>query len=339
METFYTYLFAYGFFLAKTLTILISLIVLVAFIAKTKKSAKLSGFITVKNVNNEINLMRNSIVAQLNSKTEKKAEAKKLKEQIKRKAKEGSKIPNLFCLNFKGDLRATGAQALRNEVTAIIGAAKSNDEVLVTIESPGGSVNDYGFAASQMKRLRDADIKLTVAIDKVAASGGYLMAVVANQIIASPFAYIGSIGVVSNMPNFNRLLDKAGIDVGVYTAGKNKRNVSLIGKNDPEKIECFKEQLSEIHSSFKNYISKYRDVDLSKVAEGDFWLAEKAIELNLVDKLQTSDDFILENLKTRNILQVEYKIAQNMKDRIKCGFAGIKNELLELLADTTNSKL
>jgi ClpP class serine protease len=100
----------------------------------------------------------------------------------------------------------------------------------VRLESPGGVVHGYGLAASQLQRLREKQIPLTVAVDKVAASGGYMMACVADKIVAAPFSIIGSIGVVAQIPNFNRFLKNKEIDIELHTAGQYKRTLTLLGK-------------------------------------------------------------------------------------------------------------
>lgn len=217
------------------------------------------------------------------------------------------KDKTLYVLEFDGDVHAEEVKNLREEVSTVLHIADKNDEVLVKLTSPGGAVNSYGLAASQLVRIRDKGLKLTVAVDEVAASGGYLMACVANHIVAAPFAIVGSIGVVAELPNFHKVLEKYNIDYEQFTAGEYKRTVTMFGENTDEAKAKFKEELTEIHSVFKDFVQQYRpNLDLQTIATGEYWLAVKAQKLGLVDELQTSDAYILEAIKDKNVYNVKY---------------------------------
>ena len=184
---------------------------------------------------------------------------------------------------------------MREEVSAVLDVAKDDDEVIVCLENHGGVVHEHGLAASQLARIRDRDIPLTVCVDKVAASGGYLMACVASKIYVAPFAILGSIGVLAQIPNFNRLLDSHGVDFEQVTAGKYKRTVTMFGENTDEDRAKLKEELEDVHALFKAAVSKYRpDLDLDKVATGEHWYGTTALELGLADEIKTSDEFLIE---------------------------------------------
>lgn len=219
-----------------------------------------------------------------------------LGKKFKKKKKDKDPRPSRFVLDFTGDIAASQVTSLRDEISAILSIATPKDEVILRLESPGGSVNGYGLAASQLERLRDKHIPLTVCIDKVAASGGYLMACVADKIIAAPFAIIGSIGVVAQLPNVHRWLKKHDIDVELLTAGEYKRTLTVLGENTEKGRKKFQEDLEKIHTVFRNYVLSNRaQLDIEAVATGEHWLAKDAIDLALVDKLQTSDDYLQEN--------------------------------------------
>jgi serine protease SohB len=269
-----------------------------------------------------------------------KAEQKKQKEEHKKESKEKEKKV-LFVLRFDGDIKASQVEDLREEVSAILQACQSGDEVLCVVESPGGVVNGYGFAASQLLRLREAGLHLTVAVDQVAASGGYMMACVAHQIIAAPFAVVGSIGVVAQLPNFNRLLKKHEVDYREYTSGEFKRTVSLFGEITPKGEQKFLEQLEQTHGLFKSFVSRFRpQVDLSKVATGEYWYGEQAISLGLIDKIQTSDDFVLEKLKKdASILEVHSHKPKSLQEKV-AEFMGKVSEraLLRVLTSLEKQK-
>lgn len=240
---------------------------------------------------------------------------KKIKQPKKKKNKADQ--TTLYVLDFHGDIKASQVDQLREEIDAVLSIASSKDEVLVRLESPGGSVNGYGLAASQLQRIRDKNIPLTVCIDKVAASGGYLMACVANQIIAAPFAIIGSIGVVAQLPNFYRWLQKHNIDVELLTAGEYKRTLTLFGENTSKGRKKFIEDLEDIHQNFKNYVLMNREkMDIDKVATGEHWLATDALELALVDKLQTSDDYIQEKLESFKVFKINVHAKQTLVAKI-----------------------
>ena len=214
---------------------------------------------------------------------------------------------SVFVLSFKGDIMATELKNLREEISIVLNLAKEKDEVLLILESRGGSVSHYGLAANQLQRLRDKKIPLTVCVDKVAGSGGYLMACVGNQILASPFAFIGSIGVMYGIPNVHELLKKYDVSYEEFTAGKYKRTVTPLGKITEEKKARLQEQLDLVHIQFKNFVKQYRKINLEEVATGEAWLAEEALKKGLVDKIQCSDDFILDKIKTHNVYKMSLK--------------------------------
>lgn len=210
-----------------------------------------------------------------------------------------------FILDFHGDMKATAVQQLREEISAILTVAQAGDEVIVRLESAGGLVHSYGLASSQLVRIKEAGLTLTVCIDKIAASGGYMMACVADKILSAPFAVVGSIGVVAQVPNFHDLLEKHDIDVNIFTAGKYKRTVTMFGKNDDEDKAKFQEELEQTHQLFQNFVHQYRpQLSLEKVATGEHWYGTDAKDLNLVDDIQTSDSYILECIKDQQVYAI-----------------------------------
>lgn len=281
------FLSQYGLFLLKTVTLVLAiLVILVGFFALSRKP---KPKIEITSLNDELEQVQQLLTKEI---TGKKAEKKK-------KAKKNEPKPTLYVLDFNGDIKASQVEQLRDEVSAILTTIKPQDEVLLRLDSPGGSVNGYGLAAAQLQRIRDRNIPLTVCIDKVAASGGYLMACVANQILAAPFAIIGSIGVVAQIPNFHRWLKKNDVDVELLTAGEYKRTLTLLGENTAAGRKKFQEDLEKIHMAFRDYVLKNRrQLDMDKVSTGEHWLASDAFELRLVDKLITSDDYLIEKIKT-----------------------------------------
>ena len=237
--------------------------------------------------------------------------------------------PRLFVIEFKGDIRASEVGALRIMITALLLEAKAGDAVLVRLDNAGGLVSEHGLAASQLARLRAAGIPLTVAVDKVAASGGYLMACVADRLIAAPFAIIGSIGVLAELPNFHRLLERYGVDFELHTAGEYKRTLTLFGENTDEGRQKLRQQLAETHQLFQGFVAEYRPgLALDQVATGDYWHGSRAVELGLVDAIQTSDDFLLEASRSRKLLKLVSRVRKKPLERL---MSSIQNALFWIL--------
>jgi len=238
-------------------------------------------------------------------------------DKARRKARAGQPRPRTFVLDFQGDLRATAVDSLREEITALLSVAGKDDQVLLRLESAGGLVHSYGLAAAQLLRIRDHDIPLTVAVDKVAASGGYMMACVANRILASPFAIVGSVGVIAQLPNFNRLLKKHDIDYEQFMAGEHKRTVTLFGENTDPGREKFQQEIEQAHTLFKAFIKAHRpQVDLELVATGEHWFGADAIKHQLVDELTTSDEYLLKSSAEADLYLVKRRVKKPLLARL-----------------------
>ncbi|MCP1675164.1 serine protease SohB [Natronocella acetinitrilica] len=224
----------------------------------------------------------------------------------------------VYVLRFDGDLRASKVDSLREEISAVLTLARpGQDEVVVTIESGGGLVHSYGLAASQLARLRQHEVALTAAVDKVAASGGYMMAAVANRIIAAPFAIVGSIGVVAQIPNLHRFLKKHDIDLELHTAGEHKRTLTVLGKNTESGRRKFQQELDTTHDLFKDFVHRYRpQLELDKVASGEHWYGEQAKGLGLVDELRTSDDLLMDLTREADVFQITFRRKESMSRRL-----------------------
>ncbi len=319
----------YGIFLLELLTIFGIIAVVVMLILEAKKQPE-DGAISITNFSKKYQEQQTSLnhfflseeELKQQEKAEKEAEKAKAKAEKKR-LKEGKEKPKeeqkarLFVLDFNGDVHANAVNALRKEITALLSIAKPNDEVLLKLESPGGVVHGYGLAASQLQRLKAKNIPLTVAVDKVAASGGYMMACVADKIVSAPFAVIGSIGVVAQVPNIHRLLKKHDIDVDVMTAGEYKRTVTLVGENTEKGKQKFQQELEETHDLFKQFVTQHRpQLDIDKIATGEHWFGQQALALNLVDEIATSDDLLVKAVEDKEIIELKYKEKKNLTQRI-----------------------
>jgi len=309
----------YALFLAEVATVVLAVIGLVAgLVVLSRRKAKDTGQIQVTDVNRQLEAAGDRIQAAQLPKKARKVLQKQRKLERKAQQKRTEAEPCSYLLDFKGDIRASAFAALREEISAILQVAKAGDAVLLRLESGGGLVNRYGFAAAQLLRLRDAQLPLTVMVDTVAASGGYLMAAVADRIVASPFALIGSIGVIAQIPNFHRWLQARDIDWEQFTAGKFKRTVTLFGENTEAGRAKLREELEEIHALFRAFVQGRRaQLDMEKVATGEAWLGSKALELGLVDELATSDEIIRSACQRGRVLHVSFQRKLSLPERMR----------------------
>ncbi|CAI3136249.1 putative protease SohB [Acinetobacter calcoaceticus] len=288
---------------------------------------KLPAEIRVSHLNARVNEQRKKIAQTTASRLELLQLVQQLAKEAKIRRKNNQKI---FVLDFKGDIQASAVENIREEITLILATAKAGrDRVVVRLESPGGMVHGYGLAAAQLVRLRDAGFHLTICVDKVAASGGYMMACIANEIITAPFAIVGSIGVVAQVPNFNRLLKEHNVDFELYTAGQYKRTVTMFGENTPEGKAKFEEELQQTHVLFKHFVEKYRpQLNVDKVATGEHWYGEDALNLNLVDKLQTSDEYLLALLAQHDVYVINTRRKATLGEKLGLQAAQMADSLI-----------
>lgn len=303
--------------------ILILLVGIIAIISKSKESTK--GKIILKNLNHKYREVKTTLLQEILDKKDFKKFLKELKAADKADKEVAKK--NVYVIHFNGDIKASAVTALREEITAVLTIATPKDEVVVCVESAGGMVHAYGLASAQLARIKQQQIPLTVIIDKIAASGGYLMACVANKILAAPFAIIGSIGVIFQLPNFNRLLTEKNIDFEQITAGSFKRTLTMFGKNTPEGREKCRAEVEEIHRLFKNLIRENRShLDIEKVSTGEHWLGTDALQLKLVDELTTSDDYLLAKNQTHHMYEITYHMKKPLLEKLTSSAAALKQQ-------------
>jgi serine protease SohB len=313
MENFFS---QYALFLAKAITFVLAIAALAILVRRRK--ARDTGHIRVTDVNRQFESAGDTIQAARLSKPARRALHKQRKSEHKAQQKRTDAESCVYLLDFKGDIRASALAALREEISAVLQVAQTGDEVYLRLESPGGMVNRYGLAAAQLLRLRDAKLPLTVMVDSMAASGGYLMAATADRIVASPFALVGSIGVIAQVPNFHRWLQERNIDWEQFTAGKYKRTVTVFGENTEEGRAKLREELEDIHEHFRAFVLGRRaELDMDKVGTGEAWLGSRALELGLVDALATSDEIIRSACKTRRVLHICYQRKQRLSERLQ----------------------
>ncbi len=333
------FLYQYGLFVAKAFTLVVAILLVVGgIIGLASKQKQSSGNLEIKSLSEQLEDMTEQAKSLLLSKEQlKQRQKQKKKEQKKsKKSSDPEDKGRLFVVDFNGSMDAHEVDNLREEVTAILCSAEPKDEVLVRLESGGGVVHGYGLAASQLQRIKDKELTLTVSVDKVAASGGYMMACVADQVLSAKFAIIGSIGVIAQLPNFNKVLKKNNIEFEQHTAGDFKRTLTVFGENTDQGREKFKQELEEVHHMFKDFVSSHRpELDIDRVATGEYWYGQKAKELGLVDTIQTSDDYLLANLGNKQIFTVKYSKKKPLPERLgMAASSGISAAMVKLLSKT-----
>lgn len=327
----------YAGFLIRLLSIALIILLILSVVASGKNKQRKGGNLTISKLNEGYQAMKSELSKQLFDKKTLKQQQKALKKQKKEEQKQKvdqEEKKRVYVIDFDGDMKASAVQSMREEITAILSVATVKDEVVVRLESPGGVVHGYGLAASQLQRVKDKGIPLTVTVDKVAASGGYMMACVADKIVAAPFAILGSIGVVAQVPNIHRLLERNTIDVELHTAGKYKRTLTMLGENTDEGREKFKQDLEDTHELFKRFVSTNRPVlDIETIATGETWYGSEAIENKLADSVMTSDAYLEQFYADYDVLQVSYRETKGLTERIGLGvFSALEQKATKWLS-------
>lgn len=307
---------------------IIAILITIAGLALKNKPEKES--LEIKNINKKFKRYALKLNEGILNKKELKKHLKSLKSEDKKTSKEAPANNNVYVLEFIGDKKASAVDTFAQEISAVLCVAKPEDEIMVKIESPGGFVHTYGLAAAQLERIKKQGCKLTVCVDKVAASGGYLMACTADQILAAPFAIVGSIGVIAQIPNFNKILKKNDVEFKEITAGEYKRSVSLFGELSEKGIKKFTEDIENTHSLFKNFVGKYRTkMDIAKVATGEIWYGIDAINNGLVDLVSTSDEYLFSKKDSSQIYTVKIVTKKSFADKFSGSAAKIFNSITQ----------
>ncbi|WP_327440534.1 protease SohB [Pseudomonas donghuensis] len=319
------FLAEYASFLAKTATLVIAILIVLSAIAglRGKGRRKGGGQLQVNKLNEFYKDLRERLESSLLDKAQLKALRKQQAKAEKQQKKKPEEKPRVFVLDFDGDIKASATESLRHEISAVLSLATAQDEVVLRLESGGGMVHSYGLAASQLARIRQAGVPLTVCIDKVAASGGYMMACIGDKIVSAPFAILGSIGVVAQLPNVNRLLKKHDVDFEVFTAGEYKRTVTVFGENTEKGREKFQEDLDVTHQLFKDFVSRYRpQLHIDDVATGEVWLGVAALNKQLVDQLMTSDEYLSQRAREANLYHLHFAERKSLQERVGLAASG-----------------
>ena len=330
----------YGVFLLKVITIVTAILLPILMIINSSKGKSVSekGHLQIKNLSDQFENMGFAIQATLMAPKA----LKKFRKELHKKKKKEEKNPakdqqSVFVLNFNGDIQASEVDKLKHEINAILVSDTKCKEVVLKVESGGGSAYAYGLCAAELKRLVDNKIKLTVCIDKVAASGGYLMSCVATKIVAAPWALVGSIGVIAQMPNINKLLKKNLVDFEMHTAGEFKRTLTVFGENTEEGRSKFKSELEDLHIIFKDFVKDNRpEIDTSVVATGEVWQGEKALAVGLIDEISTSDDYLVKLSKKFKLFQIDYIEKKNLSERFAFAAETFFNKTILKIYDSLN---
>lgn len=326
------FLTEYGIFLAKLITLIIGIGFVLAMIvgAVKMRDRSPSGTLQVLHLNRQLQRMANQLKSAVLTKKELKEEHKREKKVAKKAKKEKKKKPIVYVLDFHGDIQATQVKHISRLISALLEIVKPKQEVILRLESVGGMVHSYGLAAAQLLRLKEHKLNLTVCVDKVAASGGYMMAAMADKICAAPFAVVGSVGVIGMIPNLHRLLKDKKIDIEQHTAGEYKRTLTLLGQNTPKGRAKFKKDLVRIHELFKSLLKEHRSqLPINKIATGEVWYGSEAQKLKLVDEIITSDEYLMQKCKNAEVYLVRIKERKKLDDRL----GKIGESLLDRLGD------
>ncbi|MHA7925852.1 MAG: protease SohB [Marinobacter sp.] len=349
------FLTEYGLFLAKIVTFVVAALVVISVVMsaaqKERGDHEGEGELKIRKLNEKYEKLREAIQARLMSGPQRKAfhKARKKLEKAEKKAAKAAKDTGdqddsrsrVYVLDFDGDIKASDTDPLRRAITAVLSVADpEKDEVVIRLESGGGLVHSYGLAAAQLDRIRSKGVRLTACVDKVAASGGYMMACVAGKIVASPFAILGSIGVVAQLPNFHRLLKKNDVDFEVLTAGEHKRTMTIFGENTDKGRQKFLEDLEDTHGLFKEYVSERRpDLDITAVANGDIWFGKRALEVKLIDEIKTSDEYLIEACDRADVVSVAYQRKRTLPEKLGLATsAALEHTVWKVLGAFRNQK-
>ncbi len=323
----------YGLFVAKTVTIVVAVGVLIVLAASLSRRGRQPDRLQVTRLNDRYQNLKQvleaSILPRRSFKAEEKARRQERKALKKRSAEEAGRSRRVFVINFRGDIRASAVAALREEITALLTIARPEDEVVLRLENAGGLVHDHGLAASQLERIRSQGIPLTVAVDKIAASGGYMMACVGNRVIAAPFAVLGSIGVLMQLPNFHRLLETHGVDFELLKGGEYKRKLTLFGENSDADRARMQQEIDDTHQLFKDFVGEHRpQLDIGTVGSGEHWYGRRALDLGLCDELRTSDDYLLAASHEAELYELVYTSKKPLARKLAAIMGNLTDELL-----------
>ncbi len=349
------FLTEYGLFLAKIVTFVVAALVVISVVMsaaqKDRGDHEGEGELKIRKLNEKYEKLRETIQSRLMSDQQRKLfqKARKKEQKAEKKAAKAKKDSDehedsrgrVYVLDFDGDIKASDTDPLRRAITAVLSIADpEKDEVVIRLESGGGLVYSYGLAAAQLDRIRSKGVRLTACVDKVAASGGYMMACVADRIVASPFAILGSIGVVAQLPNFHRFLKKNDVDFEVLTAGEHKRTMTIFGENTDKGRQKFLEDLEDTHGLFKEYVSERRpDLDIAAVANGDIWFGKRALEVKLIDEIKTSDEYLIEACDRADVVSVAYQRKRSLPEKLGLATsAALEHTVWKVLGAFRNQK-
>ena len=322
----------------KAFIVVVAIAFVIALVASARKrgDTAASNKVELIDMGEQLRHQQHALAMQIGSKQQRKNLKKRAKQEAKADKKKNDTKPSLYLIDFKGDIRASATEQLAAMITAVLQlAVPKQDEVVIRLESAGGLVHSYGLAASQLSRLVEAGITSTVCVDKLAASGGYMMACTATHIVAAPFALIGSIGVVAQLPNFHRLLQRWEVDFEQHTAGKHKRTLTTLGKNTPEGRRKFKQDIERTYNLFQQHITKWRpQVSVNKVATGEVWYGQEALGLQLIDEISTSDSYIVAKCSSHNVFHLRCKERKTLTKRVQQMSGSVLENLIARIAQS-----
>jgi protease-4 len=235
-------------------------------------------------------------------------------------------------------LIAPGTDASAERITTALQAAfkdKNTQGVVVRINSPGGSPVQAQTIYDEMKRLRKKypEIPLYAVVEDVCASGGYFVAVGADQIYVGKASIVGSIGVLMNGFGFTGLMEKIGIERRLVTAGENKGMLDPFSPVDPKDTEHVKKLMGDIHQQFINVVREGRGKrlkDSPDIFSGLIWTGERSVDLGLADGFGSLEYVAREVIKAEDIR--DYTITEGIAEKFARRFgAAAANSIVDAL--------
>ena len=182
--------------------------------------------------------------------------------------------------------------SIKANVDSLIDAGA--DEIIFDIDSGGGEAYGVWEAAYAVRQMADeAGVKITAYVDGLAASAAYVWASISDEIVMNPMAEVGSIGVVVQLVNYNRMKTDLGIDTTYIYSGANKIPFDAEGRFTKTFLTDIQEKVDNLYETFVEFVSEQRGItaEVIKGTEASTYLPDKAIALGLADKVMTRDDF------------------------------------------------
>ncbi|HAT39036.1 MAG TPA: S49 family peptidase, partial [Polynucleobacter sp.] len=222
---------------------------------------------------------------------------------------------------LEGEISSSSMANAMNINSSLLAAFESESSagVVLRINSPGGSPVQAGMINDEIHRLRKLypNKPFYVVVEDICASGGYYVAVAADQILVDKASLVGSIGVMMEGFGFTGLMEKLGVTRRMITSGSNKGMLDPFSKENPKQVEMIKTMIDEIHQQFITVVKEGRGDRLKEVSDlfsGRVWNGEQAVKIGLADDYGTVDTVARDIFKAPDIL--DYTMKENFAERV-----------------------